>query len=130
MSTTSRRKYRTWPSDVLCSELVQVLAKSRLSPGASIVAIVEAISRTEAVLSSEAPMRRGGAIQVNASSWSFRARVVGCRKDKELRGYAVLVRFEDPFCWTAAAFCPAHMLELTLEPAPARVLTAGQSFGD
>jgi len=104
------------------------------------VAIVEAISETEAVFSCEAPMRRGGAILVNAASWSFRARVAGCRKDAEAQGFLVLARFEDPFRWTAEAFCPEHMLDLRslaahdkasqaqLQPTAARVFAAGQSF--
>jgi hypothetical protein len=140
MSKPCRRSAGSWPSDVLCSELVEVFTKSRIDAGAPMVAIVEAISETEAVLSCEAPMRRGGAILVKASAWSFRARVAGCRKDAGSPGFLVLARFEEPFRWTAAVFSPEHMLDLRilagqntasqthLQPTGARVFTAGQSF--
>jgi hypothetical protein len=140
MSKLSRRNVRTWPSDILCSELVEVLEKSRIHGGVPMIAVIEAISETEAVLSCETTMRRGAAIQVNGSSWSFRARVAGCRKDVGLRRHAVLVRFADPFRWGAGGFCPEHMVDLrsvfgqdaasqTPPQATApRVFAAGQSF--
>jgi hypothetical protein len=117
-----------------------VVAKSRAQAGESIAAILEAISETEAVLSSDTPMRRGRVIQVKATSWSFRACVAGCRKDEELGCYTVLVKFEDAFRWKADDVCPEHMLELRMlagldsaspdsqRPTPERAFAAGQSF--
>lgn len=129
MSKLPRRRVDSWPSEVLCSELVMLLTKSQEDGSASIAAIVEAISETEAVLSVESAIRRGRAIQVNATSWSFRAMVIGCRKDEEMDRYTVLVRFENSFRWSAEAFSPAHALDLrSPEAAPPRVLAAGQSF--
>jgi hypothetical protein len=117
-----------------------VFTKSRSDAAASVVAIMEAISHTEAVLSCDVPMRRGRAILVKAAAWSFRACVTGCRKDAESSGFLVLAKFETPFRWTAEVFCPEHMLDLrtlskpdaasvaSSQPMPVRVLTAGQSF--
>jgi hypothetical protein len=139
MWKSPRRSATTWPSDVLCSELVQVLANTRTDAGGSMSAIVEAISETEAVLACEAPIRWGRSVLISGSSWSFRARAAGCRKHAGSAGYLVLARFEDPFRWTSDAFRPEHMLDLrtlgrqdTASPvrpqqAP-RVLTAGQLF--
>ena len=129
MSKSSRRRVDSWPSEVLCSELVMLLTEPQMDGSESTAAIVEAISETEAVLSVESAIRRGRAIQVKASSWSFRALVVGCRKDEEMDRYTVLVRFEDSFRWTAEAFSPAHVLDLRSPMATApRALAAGQSF--
>ena len=136
MLNSSRQRFEPWHSDIQCSELVEVLTKSRIDVRPSMVAIVVAISEIEAVLSCEAPLRRGGPIHVNAASWSFRARVTGCRKDPGLAGYSVLAKFEEPFRWSAEAFRPESMLDLkTLagqdsasQTTPARVITAGQSF--
>lgn len=139
MSKSPRRGATTWPSDILCSEFVQVFARAETLENASAPAVIEAISETEAVLYSEAPMRRGAAVQVSADSWSFQARIAGCRKDAETSGFLILARFEEPFRWTAGTFSPKHTFDIrtlagleisaqTQQQFTERVISAGQSI--
>lgn len=107
MSKSSSPGAKGWVSDVLCAELAQLHTGSQKTP-----AVLESIAETHAVLWCEEPVRRGRIVDIQAACWSFRARVAGCRKDKALQAYLILVRFFDPFRWTIDAFCPEHMLEL------------------
>jgi len=131
MPKSSRRNVKTWPSEVLCSELVEVC-----SGGEAIAANLEAISAIEAVILCDTAMRRGRTVLVKADSWDFPARVTGCRKEEMALGYRVLLVFRDPFRWNRQIFCPEHMLDLgemvktrVAAPEPAiadRAFAAGQ----
>ena len=77
MKNPMRRKARSWPSQFLCSELVEVRTKADAT-----VANLEAIGEKEAVLLCEELMARGKPVLIKASSRVFRLRVAGCRKDE------------------------------------------------
>jgi hypothetical protein len=128
MKNSPRRDARSWPSQFLCSELVEVRTKADKT-----VANLEAIGEKEAVLLCEEPLSRGKPVLIRASSRVFRARVAGCRKDEIVPGYRVLVAFCGQFQWDQKIYTPKHLLDTKAlaqqnEMPEMKTMGAGQGF--
>jgi len=93
---------------LLCSHRITV---QELSPrGREHDALLEEISRTQAKVSLECPLRKGSNVKIDCGECELRGKVSGCTPWQGIGGYMAEVTFPEGEQWEPGEFTPDRLL--------------------